>query len=117
MDSPSYPYFNNSVTATKVLVLGAGTRLTTLEVQNINTVDVWIQIFDSATTAAVTLGTTTPNQSYVVPASDGTNRSATAKDWGDRGLMFKDGIVIAITTTSTGLTAATTASIVNLSYT
>lgn len=116
MLSPSYPFFKPDQSGTAVLVLGQSTRLTNLEVQNINTVDVYIQFFDAKAAADVTVGSTTPKQSYIVPASDGTNHTATAKDWGDRGLLFMHGIVIAITTTATGASSPSTACVVNLSY-
>jgi len=116
MLSPSYPFFKADQSGTAVLVHTGSTNITTLEAQNINTVDLFIQLFDAASASSVTVGTTTPNQSFVIPASDGTNRAATSKDWADRGLMFRNGLVIAITTTATGSTSPGTACVVNISY-
>ena len=116
MKSPSYPFLKTDQSSTATLVVGKGTALTTMEVQNINTSDVFIQIFDAVAAADVSVGTTVAKQSYVIPASDGANRSASSKDWGDRGLMFTNGIVIAITTTVGGSTAPATACVVNMTY-
>lgn len=116
MISPSYPYLKTDQSGTAVLVHTGNTSVTTMEVQSINTVDLFIQMFDAAAASAVTVGTTVAKQSYIIPASDGTARTATAKDWGDRGLMFTNGLVVAITTTVGGSTSPATACVTNITY-
>lgn len=75
-------------------------RLYALEISNPNSSDAYVQLFDLAT-GSVTVGMTTPKQSYFVPAGDGT------KD-GARDLYltipigFDTAITYACTTTATG---------------
>lgn len=114
--TPEIPYRKTDLTNTATLVKTGSVRLITMEFQNINTVDVFLQLYDAAAAADVSVGTTTPKQSYCIPASDGTNRSLSVKDWGDRGLRFLAGLVIAATTTAAGGTAPATASVINLTY-
>jgi hypothetical protein len=65
---------------------------------------VFLQIFDVATAAGVTLGTTPPKISVGFAASS-------ANGWGPAtiGYSFANGVQVAITTTSTGSTAPATA--------
>lgn len=114
--TPSLPYFKSDLTNTKTLVRAGSLRLTTMEVQNINTSDIFVQMFNAAAVADVTLGTTAPTQSYCIPASDGVNRSLSVKDWGDRGLHFNKGLVIVATTTVGGSTAPAQNSVINLTF-
>lgn len=114
--TPEIPYRKTDLTNTAALVKTGFTRLTTMEFQNINTADVFLQLYNAAAAADVTVGTTTPNQSYRIPASDGTTASLSVKDWGDRGLGFNKGLVIAATTTVGGGTAPTSNSVINLTY-
>lgn len=113
--SVSYPHFNASVTSTAELVRSGSLRLETLEVQNPNTVQIFIQMFDAAAASSVTVGTTTPTLSFLCVAGDGVNTGGTVKDF-PKGVMFRDGLVIAVTTTATGSTNPTSAATVNLTF-
>lgn len=176
----SVPFVRTNVKATPVLVFRNSTRIETLEVQNPNTTQMWLQILNCASladaklnvtftaTAATDLITSTAHglvnnrrihlfttgtlpaglltdtsyyvvnvttdtfqvsltpggtavditdtgsgthtfttdwkQSYIIPPGDGTNYGAFSKEW-PKGLQMTNGLVIAVTTTSTGSTA------------
>ena len=85
----------------------AGT-LYTLEVQNPNGSDAYFQLFDAS---APTIGTTVPNQSYIVPAN-----GAMDKTFGAAGIAFATAIKYACTTTATGSGDPTTGLVVNATY-
>ena len=106
---------NVSVNATAELVSAAARRLHDLHVFHLNTTDVFIQLFDAVAAADVTVGTTTADIAYLIPASDGTNRGALDKTF-SLPLYFTDGIVIAVTTTPTGNTSPSAAAHVALTY-
>ena len=71
----------------------------------------YIQIFDVATAAGVTLGTTTPKLSLGIP---GTQSSGIGPS--GLGVIFQNGIQVAVTTTATGNTAPSTAMDCNVTY-
>lgn len=83
-----------------------------LHVVNQNTADAYIQLFDLAT-GDVTVGATTPKQSYLVPGGDGTNDGALDVDFNPM-LSFDTAITYACTTTATGSGDPTTGLTVNL---
>lgn len=86
-----------------------------LEVSNPNTADAFIQLFD-ALAADVTVGTTTPKHSFLVPAgASATQRGAMDRVWVE-GLAFETGITYACTTTPTGNGDPTTGLTVNANY-
>jgi hypothetical protein len=100
-----FPYSNAALTATTVLLVpntsaGAPIRLAHWNVGNPNTVLAFIQFFDAAATSAVTLGTTAPTFTLAVPAFAGAIDTSPVIDY-----TFKNGIVVAATTTQTGNTA------------
>jgi len=95
------PYFLETGSSTAVLVKANLTWLHSMEVENPNTTQVYIQLFDAKAVSDVTVGTTTPDQTYVVPAGDGTDNGAKIKDYSDP-LRFHKGLVFAVTTTATG---------------
>ena len=78
-----------------------------MEVQNPNTVDAYIQLFDAVTTD-VSVGT--PKQSFIVPA-----QGAMDKQW-RRGLKFNTAICYACTLGATNDSDPTTGLIVNIGY-
>ena len=80
-----------------------------MEVQNPNTVDAYIQLFDAVTTD-VSVGSTTPKQSFIVPA-----QGAMDKQW-RRGLKFNPAICYACTLGATNDSDPTTGLIVNIGY-
>ena len=80
-----------------------------MEVQNSNSSDAYIQLFDVAT-GSVTVGTTAPKQSFLVPA-----QGAMDKQW-RRGLKFNTAICYACTLGATNDSDPTTGLIVNIGY-
>ena len=103
------PIFDSSVVATVELAVGHAVALHALEVQNPNGSDGWLQLFDAAAAADVTIGTTAPKQSYLIP-----NNGANDKAFGDNPIGFELGLCYAVTTTATGLTALGTGCVLNL---
>ncbi len=93
----------------QVVKIGAG-RVYAIEASNSNTSNAFIQLFD-ALTANVTVGTTTPKLSFIVPAS-----GAMDKAFIDKPLVFNTGIIYACTTTATGNGDPTTGLVVNIQY-
>ena len=89
-------------------------RLYGFEVSNINNADAFIQFFDLAT-GSVTVGTTTPKLSFLIPKGDATNRGASDKTFVIP-ITFATAITYACTTTATGNGDPSTGLIVNLLY-
>ena len=67
--------------------------------------DAYVQLFDAATAGAVTVGTTKPT--WVVMTDFGAGEVSAGDGLPTHGLIFKNGVVVASTTTSTGNSAAT----------
>lgn len=101
-------------TSTKAAVKASAGRIHGLEVSNPNTADAFLQLFD-ALTANVTVGTTTPTQTFLIPAGDGTVRGAVNITF-PVPLNFKSGIMQACTTTPTGSGNPSAALTVNIQY-
>lgn len=112
---PRLPHFDsdgdNSVQSVKTV---AG-RIHAIEVSNPNAADAFLQLFDLAT-GDVTVGTTTPILSLIVPAGDATLDGAMDKNWGEEGLDFQTAITYACTTTATGNGDPSTGLIVNILF-
>lgn len=108
------PYFNNALSTTVQTVKASAGTLVFFEASNANTSDAFLQVFDVSGT--VTLGTTTPTQSYLLPAG----ASSTLRGGVERVFVgpvnFANAIKIAATTTPTGNTAPSTALTVNIGY-
>lgn len=102
------PFFDASVTATAELARGRTTSVHTLEVQNPNAIDVYLQLFNAVAAANVTLGTTTPDQSYLIPGNGVSDKLFYTP------LRFMLGLVYAVTTTATGSTAPGSAAVLNM---
>ena len=83
----------------RTLLFGKACELTALKYINEDSAVRFLQVFDAAAIADVTLGTT--RQIYILVA--GANGS---DDYFGSGLKFDKGIVVAPTTTGTGSTAA-----------
>lgn len=88
--------------------------LWSLEVSNPNAEDAFFQLFDLAT-GDVTVGTTTPRLSLIVPAGDGTKSGAMDKTF-IHGTEFNIAITYACTTTAIGNGDPTTGLVVNAWY-
>lgn len=116
MAKASVPWYSATGNATDELVKAGYTLLHSFEVENPNTVQVYIQLFDSATVAGVTVGTTTPSQTYLVPAGDGTDNAVKVRDYADAPLRFGSGLVYAVTTDREGNAAPDSDCPVNMTY-
>lgn len=103
MPNSSSRVTTNSLGATAVLLVGHAATL--VDFHGINTTGsaAYVQMFNAATAAGVTVGTTIPDRVLTLAASG----SATDSIGGD-GIDFSLGIVVASTTTATGSTGATT---------
>ena len=84
-----------------------------LEVSNANTVDAYIQLYDES--GAITVGTTVPALSLLVPAGAGSLDGAMDKFW-IPGMAFTNSIKYACTTTATGSGDPATGLVVNAGY-
>jgi|TARA_R100000306_G_scaffold62222_2_gene67745 hypothetical protein len=89
-------------------------RLYGVEVSNPNSADAYLQLFDLAT-GSVTVGTTTPKLSFLVPAGNGTIDGAYDDYWTD-GIEFNVAITYACTTGVATSGDPTTGLIVNMMY-
>lgn len=88
-----------------------------IHVINPNTAQAFLQLFDAAT-SAVTVGTTTPMQSYLIPPGDGTTSGAFEQkfDPHPNTLHFDTAITYACTNTATGNGDPSTGLTVNIIY-
>lgn len=105
----STPYLDGALLATVQLVAAGNVVMDSYYIFNPDSAVAYIQLFDCATAAGVTLGTTTPVWSIPVPAGAAANLAGLA-------LEFKLGLCIAATTTYKNSTPAGTANIVNIGY-
>jgi len=80
-------------------------RLFGVEVTNPNTVDVYIQFFDAAATASVTLGTTPPRYPFHVPPGVDTTLRGMHNESFPTPLLFSAGLCYAATTAPSGSSA------------
>ncbi|MHB8816139.1 MAG: hypothetical protein ACYDAE_23145 [Steroidobacteraceae bacterium] len=101
---------NTPLTATVVQVKGSAGELGGYIVYNPNASVAYVQVFDAATTGAVTLGTTRPDIVIPVPPTSGANLEFA------NGVNFTSGIQIAATTTDSGSTAPGTGLTVTMAY-
>lgn len=99
--------FDSSGDNTAQAGLARGCYLAWLEVTNPNNVDGFIQFFDAAT-GSVTVGTTTPKLSFLVPANGGNDKVFAHP------IHFNTALTYACATTATGSGALATGLIVNL---
>lgn len=106
------PHFNNAADENVTTVKNTGGFLVYFEVSNINTNDVFLQLFNEVSPV---VGTSTPVQSFLIPQGNGVVRGA-ADQLIPNGLYFSSAITYAITTTPTGATGPATAVTVNLQY-
>lgn len=95
----------NSLAATATLVQGGPVTLTAIHAINTTAADAYIQIFDAAAIANVTVGTTVPD--WVVMSDFGVGLVSVSDGLPTHGLSFRNGLVAVSTTTPTGNTGAT----------
>jgi hypothetical protein len=101
----NHPY-KASIAGTATLVKTGYTQVFWLSVSNRDASERWVQIFNAKAASAVTLGSTTPTHAFPIPASSTLFIDRVPFD-------FTDGVVLAVTTTETGATGASTAAVVN----
>ena len=106
----SLPFRNSAVVATAVLVRGNRIRIASVHVENSNASKAYLQFYNAAAAADVTVGTTTPDKTLYVPPN-----GAMDFDWNPM-VEFRLGLVIAATTTATGGDAPGTGLLVNIDY-
>lgn len=106
--------FDSSANNTAQAIKANSGRLYGIEISNPNTTDAYLQIFD-LTTGNVTVGTTTPKLSFLVPAGNGTRDGAMDKSF-IIPITFSTAITYACTTTATGSGNPSTALVVNFIY-
>lgn len=102
--------FSAGVDEEKDVLVARGCVLKTLHFVNADAGLRYIQVFDAALAASVTLGTTPPT--YVVPM--GTSATGTIMFWG--GLPLRSGCVVCATTTPTGNTPVTADAFVSVTF-
>lgn len=90
----------NSVVETKALLIGVRCAATMIHAINTTASAAYLQVFDAAAAADVTVGTTVPTLVVTLAAS------ASADIHVAEGALFENGIVVAGTTTATGNTGA-----------
>jgi len=97
-DAGLTPSFDSDIDNSAQTLSASETNLHGIELQNINAVDCWLQLFDHA---SPTVGTTTPVLSFLVPAGNGTNYGALSLQF-DPPVKFSTACTYAATTTPTG---------------
>lgn len=104
------PYRNTALSNSDQAVKASAGRLYTYHIQNPNfDSDVFVHLYD-ASTASVTVGTTTPTWTWWIPAG-----GAVDGVW-PVPLIFATAITVAAVTTLTGSVAPTSGVLVNLGY-
>lgn len=104
--SPNYPYAATNA-GTAALVKTGPSHLFFLSVDNEDSSARYVQVFDAAATANVTLGSDAPTHTFRVPGSGSFVFTPTHP------FKFQLGVVLAVTTTRAGNTAVTTPANVN----
>lgn len=102
------PFRNVALTNTAVSVKNAPTEIHFIQIGNTNASVVYLHIYDTA--SAVTVGTTTPTASYLIPTS-----SSIGFDMPEP-LYCITACQVATSTTAAGGTAPGTAIVVNILY-
>ena len=99
----------NSVTNSAVLVVGHSCYLMALRAWTTGATETFIQLFDAASAAAVTLGTTVPSWVVDIPAGSANGSVSVGDGLPSLGLKLELGLVVAATSgtqnSSAGLTA------------
>lgn len=106
--------YDASVTATVELLRTGNVVLMAVEVENPNTDPVYLQLFDAAAVTDVTIGTTTPTDTRMIPAGAGGGVNTSRLIEIPR--RFGLGLCYAITTTRSGSTAPSTACPCNFTH-
>lgn len=99
----SYPIGSDALVATAVLIKTGSVSLSGYHIFNTTAAAAYVQLYDAAAAADVTVGTTVHTLVLGIPSSSGACRSLT------RPLKFTNGIVVASTTAVAGSTGAAVA--------
>lgn len=105
------PHLDSDGDNTAQAMKTTGGEIHFLHVVNTNAADAYFQLFDAAT-GDVTVGTTTPMHSFLVPAGNGSNAGMYELPPGVV-IEFDNAITYACTTTATGNTDPTVGLVVN----
>ena len=108
------PKLESGLSNSVVTVKGSAGELGAYHCLNQSGAVAYVQVFDAATSGAVTLGSTTPVLSFGLPAAASLPGGGNL-EWSN-GIHFASGIQIAATTTATGSTAPSTAIDCNFAY-
>ncbi len=106
-------YFTNSLSTTVLTVKGSAGNMYNMTAINQNTVDAYIQFYD---TGSPSVGTTAPTYSFLVPAGVASTIAGGFSEQWVVPLTFSTNIKIAATTTATGSSAPSTNIVVNIGY-
>ena len=109
------PYFSNAATSTLTPIKGTSALVYVIEVSNPNVVDAFLQLFDLALDA-ITVGTTAPTYSFLIPAGAGASNRGAFDRIMTVPLKFYRALNYAVTTTPTGNTAPTSTLTLNVGY-
>lgn len=101
------PHFEPNAGAAVKTINGGPSLLYSLEIQNPNDTNVYLQLYDHANP---TVGTTTPVQSYLIPAKGTSDKTPPVP------LEFTAAIKYAVTTTVSGSGAPAQGVVVNATY-
>lgn len=110
------PIFDASVSNTVETGVAYPTNLITVHAYNTSTSDCYLQLFNAAAASDVTLGSTAPTQSYLIPGASGTNAGAYELPLDFPGIQFTTGICYAVTSTKNGSGAPGAAISLNFSH-
>lgn len=97
--------YDASVTGVTELLAKGCVELNSVEVENPNLTVVYLQLFDAVATGDVTLGTTAPTSTRLIPAGLGGGDNGVRIIESARPPRFELGLVYAITTTRSGSTS------------
>jgi len=115
MNDVTIPFRSPTVNATAELVKTGHRKLHSIHAFSINDEDVFLHFYNVAAASSVTVGTTVPDYTVIIPAGDTNLRGVIAEAYGEAPLVFQKGIVIAVTEEDDGgLTAPDTDCFVGL---
>lgn len=100
-----------ALTNTVVQIKNVAGFLGAFHCYNPNGVVSYVQVFDAATSASVTLGTTSPSAAFGIGPSASADFSVSPL-----GLQYRNGIQVAGTTTASGASAPSTALVCTFAY-
>ena len=108
------PYINLDGDNTAQTINSSDGLLFMLEIQNKNSAQAWVQLFDES--SAINVGTTVSKLGFVIEKSDGTEWKSRIIYFGSYGLPFQNSIKYACTTTIDGSGDPANGLIINAIY-